>query len=98
MKKVARPEGAVMPVRVQPRASRNEVVGWHGATLRVRVTAPPTEGRANLAVIALLAEALGVPRSSIALVKGAASRDKLVRVVGRHSLEEIHALLDGARG
>jgi uncharacterized protein (TIGR00251 family) len=95
MKKAARPEGALLPVRVQPRARRSEVVGWHGTTLRVRVTAAPTEGRANHAVIELLAEALGLPRSSIELVSGASGRDKLVRV-GRHSLEEIRARLDGA--
>jgi uncharacterized protein len=85
-----------LPVRVQPRARRNEVVGWHGATLRVRVTAPPAEGRANHAVIELLAEALGLPRSSIELVSGASGRDKLVRV-GGHSLDEIRALLARAR-
>ena len=96
MKNASRPEGALLPVRVQPRGRRDEVVGWQGTTLRLRVTAPPTEGRANQAVITLLAEALGVPRSSIELVSGAAGRDKLVRI-GRHSLEEIRALLDGAR-
>lgn len=96
MKKATRPEGTLLPVRVQPRARRDEVVGWQGTTLRVRVTAPPSEGRANQAVIALLAEALGVPRSSIELVSGAAARDKLVRV-GQHSLEKIRALLTGAR-
>ena len=96
MKKAARPEGTLLSIRVQPGARRDEVVGWQGTTLRLRVTAPPTEGRANYAVIALLAEALGVPRSSIGLVSGAAGRDKRVRV-GQHSLEEIRALLDGAR-
>jgi uncharacterized protein (TIGR00251 family) len=85
----------LLPIRVQPRARRDEVVGWQGSTLRVRVTAPPAEGQANQAVVALLAEALGVPRASIALVSGAAGRDKLVRV-GRLSLEEVRALLDGA--
>jgi uncharacterized protein (TIGR00251 family) len=85
----------LLPIRVQPRARRDEVVGWQGSTLRVRVTAPPAEGRANQAVVALLAEALGVPRASIELVSGAAGRDKLVRV-GRLSLEEVRALLDGA--
>ena len=96
MKKATRPDGALLPVRVQPRAGRDEVVGWHGDALRVRVAAPPAEGRANQAVIALLAEALGLPRAAIEVVSGAASRDKLVRV-GRRSREEIRALLDGAR-
>ncbi len=96
MKKATRPEGALLPVRVQPRARRNEVVGWQGAALRVRVTAPPTDGRANQAVVELLAAVLGLPRASIALVSGAASRDKLLRVE-RHSLADLRARLDGAR-
>jgi uncharacterized protein len=93
---VVRPDGALLPVRVQPRAGRNEVVGWQGAALRVRVTAAPGAGRANEAVIDLLAGVLGVPRSSVELVKGAKSRDKLVRV-GRHSLAELRARFDGTR-
>jgi uncharacterized protein (TIGR00251 family) len=96
MKRAGRPEGALLRVRVQPRARRDEVVGWQGAALRVRVSAPPADGRANQAVIALLAQALGLPRSSIGLVSGAASRDKLVSVGGR-SLEEVRALLGGAQ-
>lgn len=93
---MVRPEGALLPVRVQPRAGRNEVVGWQGTALRVRVTAAPEAGEANQAVIDLLAGVLGVPRSSVELVKGAKSRDKLVRV-GRYSLAELRARFDGAR-
>jgi uncharacterized protein (TIGR00251 family) len=95
MKKAVMRESALLSVHAQPRARRDEVVGWQGTTLRLRVTAPPTDGRANQAVILLLAKALGVPRSSIEVVSGAASRDKLVRV-GRYSPEEIRALLGGA--
>jgi uncharacterized protein (TIGR00251 family) len=95
MKKAVMRESALLSVHAQPRARRDEVVGWQGTTLRLRVTAPPTDGRANQAVILLLAKALGVPRSSIEVVSGAASRDKLVRV-GRYSREEIRALLGGA--
>ena len=73
-------EGGLLAVRVQPRARRDEVTGWEGETLRVRVTAPPEDGRATRAVIALLAEAFAVPRASVELVSGAASRDKLFRV------------------
>ena len=87
------PDGALLPVRVQPRASCDEVVGWQGATLRVRVTAPPTDGRANGAVAALLAEACGVPLSAVELVRGHASRDKLFRV-GALSLPAIRARLE----
>ena len=67
-------------MRVQPRARRDEVVGWQDDALRVRVTAPPADGLANRAVADLLARALGLRPSQIALVRGAASRDKLFRV------------------
>lgn len=73
-------DGPLLRVRVQPRASRNEVVGWQDDALRVRVTAPPADGLANRAVTDLLARALRLPASQIALVRGAASRDKLFRV------------------
>jgi hypothetical protein len=79
----ARPEGGLLRVRVQPRARRSEVAGWRDdGALAVRVTAPPAEGRANAAVGALLATALGVPLSAVRVVHGEASRDKLVRVAG----------------
>jgi uncharacterized protein len=74
------PETPLLHVRVQPRASRNEVVGWQDDALRVRVTAPPADGLANRAVTDLLARALGLPASQVALVRGAASRDKLFRI------------------
>ena len=93
MKQTARPEGALLSVRVQPRARQDEVVGWQGDALRVRVTAPPIDGRANDAVVVLLAEAFRVPRSSIELVSGATSRTKLFRFAAR-SLDDLHARLD----
>ena len=85
-------EAPLLHVRVQPRARRNEVVGWQGDALRVRVTAPPADGLANRAVTNLLAGALGVAASRIALVRGAASRDKLFRVE-RLSLGDVRARL-----
>ncbi|HJV58681.1 MAG TPA: DUF167 domain-containing protein [Methylomirabilota bacterium] len=76
----ARSEPPLLHVRVKPGARRNEILGWQGDALRVRVTAPPADGQANHAVTALLADALGIAPSRIALVRGAASRDKLFRV------------------
>jgi len=73
---------ARLKVHVQPGAKRGEVVGWRDDVLRVRVQAPPVGGRANQAVIELLAEALGVPKSQIAVQLGHASRDKLIVVDG----------------
>jgi uncharacterized protein (TIGR00251 family) len=82
-------------VRVQPRASRDEILGWHDETLRVRVTAAPVEGEANAAVRQLVARALGVAPSTVALVRGDRSRDKVVRVAGL-SLADVRARLAAA--
>ena len=70
------PETVLLHVRVQPKARANAIRGWLGEALRVSVTAAPEDGKANRAVIELLADTLAVPRSSITLVRGAASRDK----------------------
>jgi uncharacterized protein (TIGR00251 family) len=71
-----------MRVRVQPRAARDEIVGWRADALGVRVTAPPIEGRANAAVAALVAGALDLPPSAVQVVRGQRGRDKWLRVVG----------------
>jgi uncharacterized protein len=69
-------------LRVAPGARRTEIVGRHGAGWKVRVAAPPADGRANDAVCALLARALDVPRRAVAIVSGHGSREKLVEVTG----------------
>jgi hypothetical protein len=71
-----------LSLRVQPRASRDEIVGWQDATLRLRVTAPPVAGAANAAVTRLLAKALGVSLSSINVVSGLQGRTKTVEITG----------------
>lgn len=73
---------AVVPLRVQPRARRDEIVGARDGRLLVRVTAPPLDGRANEAVCRLVAERLGVRKASVTIVRGERSRDKLARVEG----------------
>ena len=73
----------LLRVRVQPRASRSEIVGWRAdGTLSVRVAAPPVEGQANVALAALLARALDVRRTAVTVEHGARGRDKLVRITG----------------
>jgi uncharacterized protein (TIGR00251 family) len=67
---------------VQPRAGRTQLVGRHGEALKVRVTAPPVDGRANAAVIGLLSTTLGVPASRVVLLSGAQSRLKRFRIDG----------------
>ena len=75
--------GAVrVRVHVQPRATRSEIVGLHGAALKVRLQAPPVDGAANEALVTLLAERLGVARRAVRVVAGASSRAKTVEVEG----------------
>jgi uncharacterized protein (TIGR00251 family) len=76
------PEGIVVRIHVQPGAGRSAVVGRHGDALKVRVAAPPVEGRANEATRSLLAEALGVPETDVELSAGQSSRSKRFRLKG----------------
>lgn len=69
-------------LRVSPGAGRAQVVGRHGDAWKVRVTAAPEQGRANDAVLRLLAEVLAVPRDTLALVSGHGGRDKIVELTG----------------
>jgi uncharacterized protein len=77
-----RSEGALLRVRVQPRASRDAITGWRDEALAVRVTAPPVDGAANAAVSALLADALDVAASAVTVIRGERARDKVVCVRG----------------
>ena len=85
----------VLKVRVQPKASKNLVEGYVGDTFRLRVTAPPENGKANAAVIALLAATLDVNRSRLTVIKGLKSRDKIVGVESL-TLEEAARRLNSA--
>jgi uncharacterized protein (TIGR00251 family) len=78
-------------ILVQPRASRAKIGPMHGGRLKVAVTAPPVDGEANAAVIALLARRLGVARGDIAVVAGASSRRKTLRIanVTQRQVEEM---------
>ncbi len=69
-------------VHVTPRAARDEVAGWRGSELAVRVTAAPADGKANAAAERVVAAALGVPKSAVAVVRGHTSRHKQLTVEG----------------
>lgn len=73
---------ATIPVRVVPRSAREGVAGFEGGVLRIRLNAPPVEGRANEALVRFLAKALGVPKRNIVLLSGDKGRNKVVRVDG----------------
>ena len=68
--------GTILPVRAQPGARRNAVLGEHDGALRVAVTAAPDKGKANQAIVELLSSAFGIPKSAVELVGGASSRQK----------------------
>ena len=70
----------MIDVRIQPRASRSEIAGTHGERLRIRLQAPPVDGRANAALVEFLAETFDVPRANVAIEHGLAGRDKRVRI------------------
>ena len=70
----------LLKVRVQPRAHRDAVLDLQGDVLRVRLSAPPVEGRANARLIRLIADTFGVPQSQVELVGGYSGRDKRLRI------------------
>ena len=80
-------DGVILRVKVQPRASRNEVVGVQGDALKVRITAPPVEGAANTQLLMALAKKLGVPRARLELRSGSTSRLKTIAIQGISAAE-----------
>lgn len=85
--------GATVAVRAQPGARKNAVLGEHAGSLKVAVTAPPEDGRANEAILDVLAEALGVKRSHLELVSGHTHRNKVILVRGL-TVEELATLVE----
>lgn len=71
---------STLAVHVTPKSGRDEVVGWRGSELSVRVTAAPESGKANAAVCIVIAKALGVPKTSIRVVRGDTSRHKVLEI------------------
>jgi len=82
----------VLSVRVQPRASKDEVAGIHGGALKVRLCAPALEDRANEALCEFLAELLKTPKSAVRILSGHRSRNKRVEIRGVTE-QQVHALL-----
>jgi uncharacterized protein len=75
-------DGVTFAVKVQPRARRNAIVGELGDALKIALTAPPVDGKANEACVEFFADSLQVSRSSISIVSGQTSRNKVIRVTG----------------
>jgi uncharacterized protein (TIGR00251 family) len=82
-------------LHVHPNAPRNQIVGFEGGVLRVKIAAPPVKGQANRELVSFLSRLLGVDRGSLAIIKGHASRNKLIAVSGISQEEAIRRLLPG---
>ncbi len=87
------PDGCTLSVRIHPGARKNAITGTHDSALKISLTTPPVDGRANEALIAFLAEALQIPKARIALLTGQTSRTKTLRITGK-SAAEVQAALD----
>ena len=74
--------GVSFSVKVQPRARKNAITGIVGEALKLALTAPPVEGKANMAVIEFFADIFKIPRSSVTIASGETSRNKVIRIVG----------------
>ncbi len=87
------PDGSlILLVYVQPKASRNRIVGLHGDAVKISITAPPVDGKANAGVIKLLAKFFHLPKSAITIISGESSRSKRLRLEGIEP-DKAHALL-----
>jgi len=84
--------GATFAIKVHPRAKKNAITGEVGDVLKVSLTAPPADGKANAACIEFFAKLLRVPRSSVTIASGESSRNKVIRVAGM-SAEEVRKRL-----
>lgn len=86
------PNGAQFALRVQPRASRNAIVGTMGNAVKLAITAPPVDGKANQAVVEYLSDLFRVPKSSIVIVSGETGRNKLIAIRGMRAEQVLTAL------
>lgn len=86
------PDGVLLSLKVQPRASKNEVGEIMGNELKIKVTAPPVDSAANVALIRFLAEVLGCSRAAVQLLRGQTSRHKQVLIQGM-TFEEVEGKL-----
>ncbi len=84
----------LLQIKVTPNASKNQIVGWKEEVLQVKVTATPEKGKANEAVIELLSEALGIPKSRVRLVSGATSRLKRLEILGLSEVQIKEKILE----
>lgn len=72
----------ILPVRIQPRASKDEIVGEYNGALKIKLTSPPVEGEANRRCIEFLSKRFKIAKSRLEIIKGEKSKDKLIKIIG----------------
>ncbi len=75
-------DGVILPVRIQPRASKDEIVGEYNGALKIKLTSPPVEGEANRRCIEFLSKRFKIAKSHLEIIKGEKSKDKLIKIIG----------------
>ena len=90
-------DGALLSLHIQPGAKKTEVGGLHAEALKIRLAAPPVDGKANDALVAFLAKTLGLPKSRLTLVSGLASRSKRVAIAGVTIAEVVEKLIPATK-
>ncbi len=86
--------GVTFKTKVQPGASKNQIVGVYEDTLKVRISAPPVQGKANKALIQFLAEQLRVNRSQVEIISGHTTRTKTIHVIGEGTEKKLQNIID----
>ena len=79
----------MLSCQIQPKSSRDEIVGLHAESVKIRITAPPVDGKANAHLIKFLAKAFGVSRSAVTIVSGETGKKKVVRIENPDKLPEL---------
>jgi uncharacterized protein (TIGR00251 family) len=80
---------SIIPVKIVPRSSKNQIVGWQGDVLKIKIKSPPVDGEANAELVRFLAEALDIPKSKIEIIKGQSAKNKLLRIYKPDILAEL---------
>lgn len=87
-------EGVILPVRIQPRASKDEIVGEYNGALKIKLTSPPVEGEANRRCIEFLSKRFNIAKSQLEIIKGEKSKDKLIKIIGLGKADVVEILQD----
>ena len=83
------PKSVSVKIKVEPRSSKSGIVGLYGDALKVKLTSPPVDGKANKELVELIAKECGIPKSAVEIVSGQSSKNKLVRIIGITSIVDI---------